>query len=303
MRRLVLIAVTLLALQAHASVSVRDDYGHRVRLGAPAARIVSLAPNLTELLYAAGAGGKVVGAIAYSDYPAAARRLPRVGSDANIDLEAVLALRPDLIVAWPNPGSVRAIERLASLGIAVYRSEPRSFEDIARTLERLGVLAGTRRAAEDAARAFRARVARLRAEYSGRAPVRVFYQVWGRPIVTVNGEQLISKVIRLCGGRNVFASLPPIAPQVDREAVLRANPQVIVASGPDDGRPAWLDAWKSFPGLAAAAGDHLYTIPADLIERQSTRILDGAERMCRILQSVRQSAAKSAPAGRNSAPR
>jgi len=287
MKRLVLIAVTVFAQHAQAQVSVRDDYGRTVELAVPAARIVSLAPHLTELLYAAGAGDKVVGAIAYSDYPPAARALPRVGSDAGIDLEAVLALRPDLVVAWPNPGSVRAIERLASLGLAVYRSEPRSFDDIARTLERLGALAGTEAAAEAAARAFRVRLARLEAKYSGRAPVRVFYQVWGRPIVTVNGAHLISKVIRLCGGENVFARLPLIAPEVDREAVLRADPQVIVASGPDGERPGWLDAWKAFPGLAAARGGQLYTIPPDLIERQSTRILDGAARMCRILDAVR----------------
>jgi len=290
MKRLVLIVVTVFAQHAQAQVGVRDDYGRVVELAAPAARIVSLAPHLTELLYSAGAGTKVVGAIEYSDYPPAARALPRVGSDAGIDLEAVLALRPDLVVAWPNPGSVRAIDRLASLGIAVYRSEPRSFDDIARTLERLGALAGTDAAAGAAARAFRARLARLEARYSGRAPVRVFYEVWGRPIVTVNGAHLISKVIRLCGGRNVFARLPLIAPEVDREAVLRANPQVIVASGANGERPAWLDAWKAFPGLAAARNGQLYTIPPDLIERQSTRILDGAERMCRTLDAVRADA-------------
>jgi iron complex transport system substrate-binding protein len=290
MKRLVLIAVTVFAQHALAQVGVRDDYGRVVELAAPAARIVSLAPHLTELLYSAGAGAKVVGAIAYSDYPPAARALPRVGSDAGIDLEAVLALRPDLVVAWPNPGSVRAIDRLAALGIAVYRSEPRSFDDIARTLERLGALAGTSAAAGAAARAFRARLARLEAKYSGRAPVRVFYEVWGRPIVTVNGAHLISKVIRLCGGRNVFARLPLIAPEVDREAVLRADPQVIVASGADGERPAWLDAWKAFPGLAAARDAQLYTIPPDLIERQSTRILDGAARMCRTLDAVRAGA-------------
>jgi len=301
MKRLILIAVTVLAQHAHAAVSVRDDYGRTVALAAPAARIVSLAPNLTELLYTAGAGGKVVGAIAYSDYPSAARRLPRVGSDAGIDLEAVLALKPDLVVAWPNPGSVRAIDRLASLGIAVYRSEPRSFEDIARTLERLGTLAGTGAAADAAARAFHARVARLKGEYSERMPVRVFFEIWGRPIVTVNGAHIISKVISLCGGENVFAHLRQIAPEIDREAVLRADTQVIVASSPDGKRPAWLDAWKAFPGLVAAARGHLYTIPPDLIERQSTRILQGAERMCRILQAVRSDGARRAPAGPNSA--
>jgi iron complex transport system substrate-binding protein len=263
-----------------AEVHVRDDYGHEVSLPAPARRIVSLAPHLTELLYAAGAGGRLVGALEYSDYPPQAKALPRVGSETNIDLEAVLALRPDLIVAWPNAGSVRAINRLADMKLPVFRSEPRELDDIAKTLERLGALAGTEEEAKRAARSFRARVAALEQRYSKRPVVRVFYQVWDRPLQTVNGDHVITKVMRLCGGENVFAALPLIAPEIDREAVLRANPQVIVSSSP-------LDGWRAFPGLAAVARNHLYVIPPELIQRHTPRLLEGAERLCRILEQVR----------------
>jgi iron complex transport system substrate-binding protein len=236
---------------------------------------VSLAPHLTELVYAAGAGARMVGAVEYSDFPPAARELPRVGSDAYVSLEAVLALKPDLIVAWPNPGSVRAINRLGELRIPLFRSEPRELEDIATTLERLGVLAGTGAQAERAARAFRARKADLEKRYAGRPKVRVFYQVWDRPLLTVNGDHVISKVISLCGGENVFAALPLIAPEVDAEAVLRATPEVVLTSRPDAQPPSWLP------------GSRFFGVPADLIQRHTPRLLDGAEHVCRALEEAR----------------
>jgi iron complex transport system substrate-binding protein len=247
------------------AVVVQDDYGQTVRLEAPAQRIVSLSPHLTELLYAAGAGGKVVGAVDFSDYPPEARKLPRVGSDAGIDLEAVLALKPDLVVAWPNAGTRRTVDRLAELGLPTFRSEPRELDDIPRTIEKLATLAGT---SSEAPLAFRRRVGELRARYSKQPPVRVFYQVWDRPLQTVSGAHIISKVIGLCGGENVFAALPGIAPEIDREALLRARPEVLVTSDPDAAPPARF-------------------IPGELIQRHTPRLLDGAERLCRILEGVR----------------
>ncbi len=245
--------------------AVQDDYGNTVALKAPAQRIVSLSPHLTELLYAAGAGDKVVGAVDFSDYPPEAGRLPRVGNDAAIDLEAVLALRPDLVVAWPNAGSRPYVDRLAELGIPTFRSEPRELDDIPRTIEKLSVLAGT---SSEAPADFRKRVAELGRRYSRRPTVRVFYQVWDRPLVTVNGKHVISKVIRLCGGENVFADLPGIAPQIDREALLRARPEVVVTSA------------KPVP-----EGAHV--IPGDLIQRHTPRLLAGAERLCEALERAR----------------
>jgi len=283
------LAVFFLAwiLNANAQVAVRDDYGNEVRLAKAASRIVSLAPHLTELLYAAGGGARLVGAVEFSDFPPEAAALPRVGSDARIDIEAVLALRPDLVVAWPNAGSLRTVERLGELGLPVFRSEPRELDDVARTLQRLGRLAGNETQAERAAAAFRARAAALEKRYGGQRKVRVFYQIWDRPLLTVNGDHIISKVIGLCGGENVFAALPLLVPEVDREAVLRANPAAIVASGSNDAQPHWLEMWRQFPGLAAAARGQLYAIPADLIQRQTPRILEGAERLCGMLEAAR----------------
>ena len=266
---------------AHARVEVRDDYGRPVALPVPAQRIVSLAPHLTELLYAAGAGERVVGVVEHSDFPPQAAQLPRVGSEAAIDLEALIALRPDLVVAWPNAGSRRALERLDALALPVFRSEPRELDQIAATLERLGVLAGSEVPARRAAQAFRDRVRGLQARYSGRRSVRVFYQVWDRPLVTVNGEHIISKVMQLCGGENVFARLPLIAPEIDREAVVRADPELIVSSG------ASLEGWRSLSGISAVKYDRLYTIAPELLQRHTPRLLEGAEQLCELLERVR----------------
>jgi iron complex transport system substrate-binding protein len=288
MRPALLLLALCLCAGAQAQVSVTDDYGREVRLAAPARRVVSLAPHLAELMYAAGAGAKLAGAIEYSDYPPAAKALPRVGSEAAIDLEALVALAPDLVIAWPNAGSARAVERIAALGIPVFRSEPRDLEDIARTMETLGRLAGTEAAAQAAAKAFRARAARLERSHAGRPRVRVFYQVWDRPMLTVTGAHVISKAMRLCGGENVFAALPGIAPEIDREAVLRADPEAIVASSPDGGWPAWLDDWKAFPALLAVRQGNLYAVRPELLQRHTPRLLDGAEELCRILEEVRR---------------
>ncbi|MGD9952354.1 MAG: cobalamin-binding protein [Burkholderiales bacterium] len=287
MRVAMLLAALLVALAARADVRVTDDYGREVLLAAPAQRVVSLSPHLTELLYAAGAGERLVGAIEYSDYPPEARALPRVGSEAAIDLEAVVALRPDLVVAWPQSGSTRAIERIAALGITVFRSEPRAIEDIARTIETLGVLAGTPAAAQVSARAFRERAARLGRTYASRPTVRVFYQVWNRPLITVNGDHVISKVLALCGGENVMAGLPALAPEIDRERVLRADPEAIIASGSDGRHPEWLREWKAFPDLAAVRRGNLFAVRPDLVQRHTPRLLDGAAEICGFLQEAR----------------
>jgi len=275
------------ATAARAEVGVIDDHGQRVRLARPAQRIVSLAPHLTELVYLAGAGDRLVGAIEHSDHPEAARRLPRVGSESGVHLEALLRLKPDLVVAWPNAGSRRQIDRIAALGIAVYRSEPRELDDVARALRVLGVLAGTSAAADSAAQGYLRRAALLREANAGKPKVRVFYQVWHRPLMTVNGKHLISKAIELCGGENVFSRLPVLAPPIDREAVLQANPEAIVASGADGARPAWLDDWRAYAQLLAARRGNLFAIPPELLQRHTPRILDGAERLCAAFDATR----------------
>ncbi len=269
-----------------AAIVVTDASGVTITLAAPARRIVSLAPHITELLYAAGAGDRLVGNVDYGNYPPQARGLPRVGG-YSLDLEAIVALKPDLVMGWESGNAAAAIPRLRSMGVTVHLSEPKRIEDIAGDLERIGKLAGTEPAADAAAKAFRQRYAALAARYSGQPPVDVFYQIWKEPLMTVNGKQIISDAIRLCGGRNVFAQLPVIAPTVSVEAVIAANPEVIVASGMGDSRPEWLDDWKRWNTLAAVARGNLYFVPPDLIQRHTPRILDGVERLCVHLETAR----------------
>lgn len=287
MRNVIVLAAMLAAASAQAQIEVRDDAGHTLRLARPAERIVSLAPHLTELLFAAGAGANVVGVLQHSDFPPEARALPRVGDDAALDLERILALRPDLAVAWPSASHRRQFERLASLGIPVFQTEQRDLEDIARALELLGALTGHSAPAGQAAQGFRTRVADLARRHAQRPQVRVFFQVWGAPLITVNGAHLISKVLRLCGGENVFARLPVLAPQVDREAVLAANPEAIVASVSGGSMEGWRAPWLIFPSIAAVRAGNLFEVPAELTQRHTPRVLDGATRICADLEAVR----------------
>ena len=269
---------------------VVDDQGTTVTLPAPALRIVSLAPHLTEMLFAVGAGDRVVGTVEYSDYPPQAKKIPRVGGSHGavaLDMERIVTLQPDLVVAWSSGNTAQAVERLRRLGLTVYSSEPRRLDAVAANMERLAVLTGTADHGAVVARGFRDEVAALRRRYAGLAPVRVFYQIWHQPLMTLNGDHLIGEIIALCGGVNIFADLPVLAPQVDLEAVVAANPQVIVASGEAGQRPQWLDQWRRWPRLAAVQQQHIYTIHPDLIQRQGPRVIQGAEQMCRHIDRAR----------------
>jgi len=290
MRKLgaLVVGVLLVACAAHAEIAVIDDLGARVALPEPARRIVSLAPHVTELLFVAGAGGKVVGAVDYSDYPADAKAIRRVGGYSRLDFEAILALKPDLVVGWESGNGLDNLQRLKQLGLPVFVSQVGALPQLGTTIERLGALAGTPEVADPAAAEFRARLAALRARYEGRDEVSVFYAIWNRPPITVNDRHLISDVIRLCGGRNVFGSLRALAPTVNEEDVVRADPEVIVASGAGEERPEWLDDWKRWPRLTAVARGNLYAVPADLIQRATPRVLDGAERLCAALDDARR---------------
>jgi iron complex transport system substrate-binding protein len=272
---------------ADSVIRVSDDAGRIVQLEAPARRIVSLAPNLTELLFAAGAGDLLVGVSEFSDYPAAASGISRVGGGAGLDIEMIIALQPDLVVAWQSGNPDGQLERLQSLGMTMFLSEPRKLLDVPGTLVRLGELAGRDQVARDAADAFESRYRKLQRRYAGRPTVEVFYQVWRQPLMTVNGEHLISDVIRLCGGRNVFSDMPVLAPQIDIEAVLAMDPEVIIVGTGGTSETAELQGWSRWSMLAAVAQGNLYGVQRELLVRHSPRILDGAEQVCGILEKVR----------------
>lgn len=281
--RLLLAAVLLPAAVARADVSAQDDDGHRITLPSPAARIVSLAPHATELLFAAGAGTMVVGVSEYSDYPAAALRLPSVGGSMQLDLERIVALKPDLIVAWKSGNSSAQVARLRALGLPVFDSEPRNFADIASSLERLGQLAGTDEGKARAAQ-FRQKLQELRERYAGRRPVRVFYQIWPSPLMTLNDAHIVSEAIRLCGGVNVFGQLKPLAPTVSREAVVRADPDAIFVS---DERSDAFDRWKAFAQMKAVKSGHLFRIDGSVMNRAGPRLVDATAALCERIDEAR----------------
>ncbi|MFT5534046.1 MAG: iron complex transport system substrate-binding protein [Candidatus Paceibacteria bacterium] len=269
-----------------APISVTDDAGHLITLKTPARRIVSLAPHVTELLFAAGAGERLVGVSDYSDFPPAAKAIGSVGGAASLDIERIVQLKPDLVVAWGSGNSASQLARLRALGIAVFDSEPRTFAAIASSLERLATLAGSEAVGHAAAEDFRTRIQTLSSTYQQRAPVRVFYQIWREPLMTLNGKSMVSAAIRLCGGNNIFAQLPQIAPVVGTEAVLEANPEVILTGGDDE--MAALAGWRRFSSLLAAQRNNLFVINADWLARSGPRLLDGTELLCRQLDSARR---------------
>jgi iron complex transport system substrate-binding protein len=251
-------------------------------------RIVSLSPHITELLFAAGAGDRIVGVDAYSDYPQAALGLARVGDATALDMERLLSLKPTLVVLWGSGTPARQQAELARLKLPVYVTEQRHLDDIERALTDLGRLAGTMPSAAAAAHKYHLDLAQLRARYAGRPRLKVFYQVWDRPLYTLSGEHVVSEVLSLCGGDNVFADVPGLAPAVDREAVIARNPDVIIiaAMGADGARQ--VQDWSRFTGLRAVGAKHVFTVDPSPISRMSTRILQGIEAVCAVLDQARE---------------
>lgn len=274
------------------AIEVVDDYGRAARLQQPARRIVSLAPHITENLFSAGAGQFVVGAVNHSDYPAAARAVKRVGGYDNFDAELILALQPDLVIAWKEGNPLHLVEKLERLGLTVYINDPKRLEDIGRDIVRFGALTGAAGPAREAAGRFAAALSRLRAQHAQAEKISVFYQVWPKPLVTVTERQLIGSVIALCGGANIFAELKALTPQISREAVLTRNPDAIITSGMGAARPDWLDDWKRWSFLTAVAHDNLFFVNPDLIQRYTVRILSGARQVCAALQTARDNLGK-----------
>lgn len=281
------LVLMLLAGVSQAEIRVQDDIGREIILDAPATRIVSLAPHLTEVIFAAGAGQQLVGAVSYSDYPEAALSVPRVGSYNSVSLEKMVALKPDLVFTWHSGNGEEIVARLEALGLKVYVERPRNLEAVAHSLRIVGLLTGNAPVANRAADDYAATLERLRSTYSTRTPVSVYYQIWNEPLLTLNDDHIISDVIRLCGGTNVFADAIPLVSRISVESVIRADPQLIVASGMDEARPEWLDTWRRWTSMQAVRGNQLYFVPPDILQRHTPRIMQGAQILCEHLQSAR----------------
>jgi iron complex transport system substrate-binding protein len=284
-RALALLVGLALAASAGAAVRAVDDTGKTIVLASPARRIVTLAPHAAELVSASGAGSAIVGSVGGSRHPEL-RDVAMLGDAHAVDLERIVALRPDLVVTWPYT-SAAPLDRLRARGIPVFVTDPATPDAIASVIERVGTLAGTSAAAHQAAIAFRERlrVATMRA--GGARVVRVFYEIWHEPMYTIGGRHLISQAIALCGGENVFASSSLPAPQVSVEAVLAARPDAIVAGTDGAVRPDWLDAWKRWPELPAVRNGALFVVDGDLLHRAGPRFAEGVSSLCAALERAR----------------
>lgn len=252
----------------------------------PAQRIVSLAPHLTELAFTAGAGDRIVATVEYSDHPPAARKIPRIGDAFRVDLERLLALRPDAVLVWESGTPAQVIERVRSLKLNVVAFETHRLADVARVVRALGKLAGTSAIADEAAQRYERDIDALRTQYRGRATLSVFLQINDRPLYTVNGRHIMSEIVELCGGSNVFAQLNELAPAIGVEAVIAANPQVIIST--DDTVPDAAQEWRNWQHIAAVRASNVYTLRSDDIARATTRLTVGAQEVCRTLDTARQ---------------
>jgi len=263
-----------------AVISAIDYMGRLVTLKQPAQRIVALAPHIVENIYSAGAGGKIVGAVDYCDYPEEANNIPRVGGIGSFSVEAIVALQPDLVVVWRSGKSTSVIDKLTSLGLNVYVSDPHTLDHVPKSIRDFGRLAGTGEIAEVNATAFELRQQQLVRRFAYLRKVGMLYQVWNEPLQTLNDQHIISDVMRLCGGRNVFGESLSLAPKISLESVIARDPEVIVASGMGQERPDWLNDWVKWTSLKAVELNNLYYIPPDIIQRHTVRLLDGAARLC-----------------------
>jgi iron complex transport system substrate-binding protein len=275
---------------------ISDDEGRALVLAGPPQRIVSLSPGATAMLFAAGGGSRVVGTSEYSLEPAAAAQLPRISDSHGFDLERILSLHPDLVIAWADGASAAQLAPLERAGLTVYRHRVHRLDDLPAALERFGLLLGTSAVAGPEATALRVRIGALRERFRSGTGPRLLIQVWDRPVYTVGGSQLISDVAEACGYRNVFADLPDAAPAVTLEAIAARDPEAILAIAEDPHRAQdWLAGWRALPALRAVRTGRLLAFVDARLSRLGPEVVAAAEDLCRVLAAPAARAAPAAP--------
>lgn len=277
----------IFAVSLSQALEVTDYLGNTLKLKQPSERIISLTPHITELLFSVGAGEKIVGTVEYSDYPDAAKSIPQVGNYAGLNIEAILALQPDLIIYWPEGNSARDTARLQQLKLPLFASDPNSFTEIADDIKRFGALTGYQEKSTQIAHHFLERVNEIKLANQQKKPLQVFFQVWDKPLLTQNGDTFISRLISLCGGKNIFSDLTIKSAQVSVEAVLTADPDIFLAGAQLGQRPDWLDEWLQYPYLTAVKTNQLLIVEEDLIHRPTLRLLDAAQQVCTLFDEAR----------------
>jgi iron complex transport system substrate-binding protein len=281
------------ALPAFADpLTVQDDRGRTLVLERPATRVISLAPNTTELMYAIGAESALIAVTELSDYPSAARTLPSVGGLNGLDLERIVALKPDLVIAWASGNSRTELDALEKAGVVVFESDPSTVEGVSKTLAKLGILTGHASQGTRAADGLLSGFDAIAKREHGKPPVTVFYEVWDPPLITLGGPQLITSIINACGGQNIFADLSVLAPTVDPEAVIARHPDVIVADPGERDNVA--NTWRQRAGHDGRWRPRVVGIDPDLLIRAGPRIVAGTVALCDALDAARSASASAA---------
>lgn len=254
-------------------------------------RIITIAPHLSEVVEAAGGANRLISVSAYSNFPESTKKLPITSDARSIDLEKMKSLRPDLIIYWRGGTPESQIESIKKTftSIQVVSVEPKKLTDIANDIEIIGKLLGTETIAKKNADAFRAQITELKHQYQNKnkRKVRVFYQVWAQPLMTLNQDHLIADIINICGGEQLFAKEKLLVPTVSREAVVKANPEIIFTAVDTQQMKTDWSMWSSIPQLAATQKRAFIDIDGDMISRPSTRIMQGAKKICSEIDKIR----------------
>ena len=285
------ILLNIISATSLAEINLPQADSSELTLPEPAQRIVTLAPNLAELVFAAGAGEKLLAVVEYSNFPAAVKMLPRVGDAFRIDLERIIELDPDLIIAWNSGNPQTALKKLEQLGFVVWQIEIALPDDIPDILHSIAMAAGTENIGRPASEQLRSRLSQLRQDNVNKVPLEYFFQIAAQPLYTINSQHIISRSLEMCGGVNIFSELQALAPQVSRESVILANPQVMIATE-IEGQPPSLGAWLEWPKLQAVEHRALFYLPADEISQATPRLLDSIELACKLLDQVRHKTIK-----------
>ena len=255
--------------------------------GSPAKRVIALSPHAVEMLFVLGAGERIIATTKFADFPEQAKNIPRIGGYNGIQIEKILALNPDLIIAWEDGNKAQDIEQMEALGLNVYRSQTRSLDQIAQELIIFGEMLGLEAKGKRAADQFTQRLKRIREVNQNKRPVRFFYQLWDEPLRAMAAGSWINAVMEGCQGENVFDDLSLDYPQVSIENILVSAPEAFVVPSHHGTLNANSDRWKKWPEIPAIANNHIYFIEGDLLHRFSTRILDGMEKVCLAFDNVR----------------
>jgi iron complex transport system substrate-binding protein len=290
-------ALSMAPPPARAALTVTDDTGATLTLAAPPRRIVSLAPGATEMLFAAGAGDRIVATVFGADEPQAARKLPRIGDANALDWERLVALKPDVVIAWKDLTNRLVVESLAKINMKVYFVSARSLDDIPASMRRLGAMVGTTAVAGPAAAALDARIAGIAARKVRGEPLRVFYMIWDVPLYTVGSRHIISDSIGRCGGRSIFNDIDFPAPIVEFESVVKRNPELILMSTTPITARDWRERWAKFPAIRAVATRQVVAFSDPRLDRMGPTAIDAVEGLCVRMDAVRSALAAADPPG------